>query len=238
MESKPIQDGYLAAHARWARSLSEQTVKRLWDLRPCSMLLDALSAVPSHGTEELGYRNLLSAMSYVTGEGLAQPRSRGFFSALHFKPDAAPDVLQERRRALSLGVKSFFERQFEDLARNHVQQGLSLGRIALPAASQGESRKQLVKAFVQYMYWSNRFPESSMASAYEDVVGDKQSLLVLWPLIYFSMRIGAIEIARDEIDVCVSRGMRGIDASVVILVAALGNLMGPSTGESENHDSK
>ena len=230
VEEKPIPDSYLAAHARWARTVSEQTAKRLGDIRPCSMLLEALAPLPSSGTDELGYRNLLSAVSYATGDG-TQPRPRGFFSALQFKQDVAADVLGERRRELSLGLKSFFERQFEDFARNHVQQGLSLNRIALPAATQGESRKQLIKAFVQYMYRSNRFSELCMSSAYEDVVGDKQSVLILWPLIYFSMRMGAIEIARDEIDICVSRGMRGIDASVVILVATLGGLMSPSKGE-------
>lgn len=223
----------MAAHVKWVRTISEQTVKRSGDARPSSMLLEALPPLASSDVQELGYRNLVGALSHATGENRshAQPRSNGYFSAIHFAQDIASDVVLERKRELSMGTKSFFERQFEDFARNHVQQGVALNRISFPAASQGDSRKQLIKAFVHYMYRSNRFPESCMASTYEDGVGDKRSVLCLWPLIYFSMRIGAIDIAQEEIDVCISRGMRGIDASVVILVATFGRLMNINRGK-------
>ena len=224
-----LSDPYLDYHAKFVRNLSEADYQKRGGLRPCTMLLEGLSAASrEEGADEVGYRNLLQTLSFTTGEAIpsnAPPRPSGFFAAVALAENAdmeiSAETIEGHRRTLSSGCKAFFERQMEDFIRNQVQEGIAAGRLTIPSSTLGDSRRQLLRAFVTYLHRSSRIPNLCTTMAHPAGEG-----VQLWPLVYFALRIGALDIAREELEKADSQGTRGIEPSIMTLLSALSRSKG------------
>jgi hypothetical protein len=231
VSSTTLAEPYLAAHASTTRIINESLIKTSNEIRPCTMLIDALSKVEHNDIDDIGYRSLLLALSFTTGEDTLKITPPGFYSPLAFKEDITPDIEACKRKLLSTGIKTYFERQFEEVMRNSVQQGVAHGRITGASSALGESRGQLLKTYVHYLNRCSRL-DACAVSIYEDPLASnpgEQQTVYLWPLVFFSLRIGALDVAGDELTKCTSQGIKDVDAATARVIWSLQKAMQPKS---------
>lgn len=226
-----VPEPYLAAQARAVGAFNEAAARRQ-SARPFAQLLEELGTLPSRGAEDEAYRSLLRCLSCAAAEdSLAGPHPAGFFSPVALaacspSPAADEDSVSERRLALTLGAARFLERQFEEHARALVQRESSAGRAAIPSAAAGDSRRQLIRSFARHQQSSARLPPECATS----------EGLPLWPLVFFCMRCGAVELARDEAERAALAGASVPRCVVALLSAYAALLAAPSAGAPSASD--
>lgn len=185
---------------------------------PCS---DYLTSLPGFASEAIkqydfysdndlkGYRFLLTLISAMTGEGAMGPSGKnkpGYFSPVVVDSPNLSSTREksERREHLSEGAKSHLESDFRtnvilpesaaysrNVTGSFKSRDLEGGLEPVPSHSKHDST--LISEVQRYV--SAVLPASSHSHSYNAEV-DEHGVL-LWPQVYYCIRIGALSQARD-----------------------------------------
>jgi hypothetical protein len=194
-------------------------------VQDCSESFGALSPQGFASMKDLiGYRTCLQMLGdMVTGGGHTTASSSsntpGYFSPLCLSEDdiardsnsiLISNAVMERRRVMSAGAKTFFERQHEELLMESVTEHVSqngafqTGISAIFRQSNGGSHHLgtkilMLQNFLELKRRAGSIPAVSMQATIPLQSGDgnRHPGTPLWPLVVLCLRIGDLEAAAD-----------------------------------------
>lgn len=213
-------------------------------MSPASELLDCIQdchdsfdTVESQGfnsmADLIGYKSCLQMVGdMATGGGYSTASSAsntaGFFSPLCLSEDditrdsnsiIISNAVKERRRVLSCGAKTFFERQHEELLMESVTDytaehgGLQTGVSSIFRQHQGTAHHLGTKVlqlqnFLELKRRAGSIPHICMKStiALHSSNGGTHYGTPLWPLIFLCFRIGDLDAASDILRLVLEEG--------------------------------
>lgn len=243
-------------------------------VQDCQDSFDSLASQGFSSVADLiGYKSCLQMLGdMATGGGYstasAASNTAGFFSPLCLsEEDISRDsnsiiisnAVKERRRIMSCGSKTFFERQYEELlmesVTDHISQqgGLPSGVSSLFRSSNSSTHHLGTKVlglqnFLELKRRAGAIPAVCMQSTISLQMNDGSSHpgTPLWPLIVVCLRIGDLEAASDILRLVLDNGsdncgiepeiIYALDGYIELGVAMLRSGIGHAVVDSESGD--